>query len=59
LAVAGVFWLVCLVVYCYLASVASRIYLCALYLYACDGVVPGPYDASMMAAGWKMKKSSG
>ena len=57
LAVAGTLWLACLIVYCYLASVASRIYLCALYLYATDGVVTGSYDASMMAEGWKMKKS--
>jgi hypothetical protein len=57
LAVAGVLWLGCLLAYCYLASVASRVYLCALYLYAADGVVAGPYDASMMAAGWRSKRS--
>jgi hypothetical protein len=28
------------------------------YLYASDGVVPGPYDAGMMAMGWKPKKAS-
>ena len=59
LLVAGVLWLVCVVVYSYLASVASRVYLCALYLYASDGVVPGPYDASMMTMGWKQKKMVG
>jgi Family of unknown function (DUF6159) len=57
LLVAGVLWLLCLIVYSYVAGVASRVYLCALYLYAADGVVPGPYDASMMAMGWKAKKS--
>jgi Family of unknown function (DUF6159) len=57
LAVAGGLWLLCLIAYCYLASVASRVYLCALYLYASEGVVSGPYDASMMTMGWKPKKS--
>ena len=57
LAVAGGFWLFSLIIYSYLASIASRVYLCALYLYASDGVVPGPYDASLMAQGWKLKKS--
>lgn len=57
LAVAGGLWLLSLIVYSYLASIASRVYLCALYLYASDGVVPGPYDASMMAEGWKLRKS--
>lgn len=57
LAVAGGLWLLSLIVYSYLASIASRVYLCALYLYASDGVIPGPYDALMMAQGWKLKKS--
>jgi hypothetical protein len=54
---AGAVWLVCLVMYSYLASVASRVYLCALYLYAAYGLVPGPYDASMMSLGWKARKA--
>ena len=57
LVAAGAFWLLCLIAYSYLASVASRVYLCALYLYASEGVIPGPYDASMMAMGWKPKKA--
>lgn len=54
---AGVPWLLCLITYGYISSIASRVYLCALYLYASDGTVPGPYDASMMTQAWKMKKS--
>jgi len=53
---AGLWWVLCLVVYSYLASTASQVYLCALYLYASEGVVPGPYDATMMNLAWKMKK---
>ena len=52
----GVPWLVAIVVYSYLTSIASRVYLCALYLYASSGIVPVPYDESMMAMGWKLKK---
>lgn len=59
LALAGALWIVCLIAYSYLASVASRVYLCALYLYASEGVIPGHYDASMMAMGWKPKKARG
>jgi uncharacterized protein DUF6159 len=53
----GVPWLLCLIAYGYLSSIASRVYLCALYLYASEGTVPGPYDASMMNLAWKLKKS--
>ena len=58
LLVALVPWLLCLLAYSYLASIASRVYLCALYLYASDGLVPGYYDASMMGMGWKLKKGA-
>jgi hypothetical protein len=56
LLVVGVPWLLSLVAYSYLASIASRVYLCALYMYAAEGVVPDPYNASMMNMAWKMKK---
>lgn len=57
LLVFGLPWLLSLFAYAYLASVASRVYLCALYLYASEGVIPGHYDASMMALGRQPKKS--
>jgi hypothetical protein len=56
LLVAGVAWLGCLIVYGYLSSIASKVYLCALYLYASEGTVPSAYDESMMGMAWKMKK---
>jgi len=49
-------WLLCLIAYGYLSSIASRVYLCALYLYASEGAVPGPFDASMMTSAFKTKK---
>jgi len=54
---AGVPWLLCLIAYCYVSSIASRVYLCALYLYASEGTVPGSYDPSMMNQAWKLRKS--
>jgi hypothetical protein len=37
-------------------SAATDIYRCALYVYASEGVVPEPYTAELMNAGWKVKK---
>jgi len=57
LLVVGAPWLVSLIAYSYLSNIASRVYLCALYVYASEGTVPGPYDASMMTLAFKPKKS--
>ena len=38
------------------SSMAHHIYRCALYMYASEGVVPGPYDEDMMNRAWKVKK---
>ncbi len=54
----GIPWLGIIIAYSYVTSIASRVYLCALYLYASDGVVPGYYDTEMMGLGWKLKKGS-
>ena len=59
LLMAGLPWLFAVIAYGYLASIASRVYLCALYLYASEGVVPGYYDESMMSTAWKLKKGAG
>ncbi len=37
-------------------GVAGDVYRCALYVYATEGVVPGPYTPELMNAGWKVKK---
>ncbi len=55
LAAAGAVWLACLIVYGYLAGIASKVYLCALYLYASEGTTPSAYDESMMELAWKRK----
>jgi hypothetical protein len=56
LLVGAVPWLLAIIAYGYLANIASRVYLCALYLYAAEGVLAGQFDAAMMNQGWKTKK---
>ena len=41
----------------FLLNMATHVYRCALYVYASEGVVPEPYTAEMMNAGWKVKKA--
>lgn len=53
----GVVWLLSLFAYSYLANVASQVYLCALYIYASEGVVPEPFDKELLDRAWKVKKS--
>ena len=36
-------------------DVASRVYRAALYIYATEGVVPGPFEKDQMDMGWKVR----
>lgn len=49
-------WLVGLMIFSYLAGIASQIFRCALYLYASQGTLPRPYNEEMMSLAWKFKK---
>jgi hypothetical protein len=53
---AGVTWILALIVVGTLFGMATHVYRCALYVYASEGVVPGPFTAALMDAGWKVKK---
>jgi hypothetical protein len=44
-----------LVVAAYASALATNIHRCALYLYATEGVVPGPYRVADMNAGWRVR----
>jgi hypothetical protein len=57
LTVAWVMWALVLVVVLFLTSIATHVYRCALYIYASEGVVPGPFTTDMMNAAWKVKKT--
>jgi hypothetical protein len=56
IAIAGVIWVVGLLLMGYVSRVASHVYRCALYLYAAEGVVPGPYNKELLDMAWKVKK---
>lgn len=50
-------WLLGIFAAAFLIGLATHVYRCALYVYASEGVVPEPYTAEMMDAGWKIKKA--
>jgi hypothetical protein len=55
LGIAFVVWFISLAAFMYLLNVASQVYLGALYLYAAEGMVPGPFDRDQMNMAWKLK----
>ena len=48
--------LIGIVVLSYISSVFSSIFQCALYVYAADGDMPGPFDNGVAESVWKSKK---
>ncbi len=52
----GVVWLVGILAYGCFSNVASQTYLCALYIYASEGIIPEPYDQELLDRAWKVKK---
>lgn len=54
--VAGVIWLLGLLLLAYVSGVAGHVYRCALYKYATEGVVPEPYNQDLLDMAWKVKK---
>lgn len=49
-------WLIALFLFSYALGVAAHIYRAALFLYASQGVAPGPYTNDDMNLAWKYKK---
>ncbi len=54
--IACTFWLIGIIAFSYLTNVANHIYRCALYIFATDGRIPGPFDQASMQSAWKMKE---
>ena len=50
-------WVVFLIAYSYVMSVAGQVYKGALYLYATERVVVEPFSQEMLERAWKYKKS--
>lgn len=57
IAVASGLWLLAIIAWSCLTSVASQVYKGALYLYAAEGVVADPYNRDMLDSAWRFKKS--
>ncbi len=55
LCAAFVAWILIMVLFMYIIQVANQIYLGALYVYATEGVVPGPFVQDEMDMAWKVK----
>jgi hypothetical protein len=56
--VAGVIWVLGLLIVAYVSGVAGHVYRCALYLYATEGVVPEPFNQELLDMAWKVKRSN-
>ncbi len=54
-AIVGFLWLMVLIAWSYLTSIASQVYKGALYLYAAEGVVAEPYNQEMLDMAWKRR----
>jgi hypothetical protein len=50
-------WLGALIVFGYMSSVASQVYLCVLYLHATTGFLPEGFTADHLSSAWKLKKA--
>ena len=51
-------WLLVSVLVAYFENVINKIFQCALYIYAAEGVVPGPFETALLDSAWKVKKSA-
>jgi len=58
LVVAGVVWVLGLLLIAYVSGVAGHVYRCALFIYASEGVIPEPYDQELLDMAWKVKTGS-
>ena len=52
----SVAWLILIITFIYVVSVAEKIYRGALYLYASEGTIPEQYSREIMETAWKRKK---
>ncbi|MCE5230525.1 DUF6159 family protein [bacterium] len=48
-------WIIVFIIIAFLTSVLNQVYCCALYIYATEGVVPGPFDEEQMNMAWKVQ----
>lgn len=51
-------WLFSFILVAYFENVINKVFQCALYIYAAEGVIPGPFDQALLDAAWKVKKKT-
>lgn len=51
-------WLLSSILVAYLENIFNKVFQCALYIYAAEGVIPGPFDESLLDAAWKVRKTA-
>jgi hypothetical protein len=51
-------WLVSSIVVAYFENVINKVFQCALYIYAAEGVVPGSFDQALLDSAWKVNKTA-
>ena len=50
-------WLVSMILVAYFENIINKVFQCALYVYAAEGVIPGPFDQALLDTAWKVKKT--
>jgi hypothetical protein len=50
-------WLLSSILVAYFENVINKVFQCALYIYAAEGVVPGPFDQAVLDTAWKVTKT--
>ncbi len=53
----AVLWFVAVIIVTYIQSIMNSIFQCALYVYAAEGSMPGPFDDTVAASVWRVKKT--
>ena len=53
---AAALWVIGIVLFAYVMSVAGHVFRCALFKYATEGAIPTPYTQDMLDRAWKVKK---
>ena len=51
-------WLFTFMLVAYFDNVINKVFQCALYIYAAEGAIPGPFDQALLDAAWKVKKKA-
>ncbi|QSH42338.1 DUF6159 family protein [Lentisphaerota bacterium ZTH] len=51
-------WLLLQCAFAYTVYIVGRVYICSLYIYATEGVIPCHFDEKLLQTAWKVKKQT-